>query len=78
MAEQLQTSGGGWQDQAGGLYGGFKFIWSPRGLPLEVKVNRLEGVSGKFVEKFNRKLVLIYTGQTRLGKNLVHVSGLWL
>jgi len=35
--EQVLTTGGGWQDQAGGLVGGFKVTTSAAALPLRVR-----------------------------------------
>lgn len=39
--EQLLTTGGGWQDQVGGVVGGFKLGRSEHGLPLRVHANPL-------------------------------------
>ncbi|XP_067651598.1 L-fucose kinase-like isoform X1 [Haliotis asinina] len=68
--EQLLTTGGGWQDQVGGLFGGVKLAVSEAQLPLRVEVKDLE-VSERNIQKFNERLILIYTGKTRLARNLL-------
>ncbi|ESO90992.1 hypothetical protein LOTGIDRAFT_217536 [Lottia gigantea] len=68
--EQLLTTGGGWQDQVGGLMGGFNYAHSPAKLPLEVLTEKLN-VSPDTVASFNKRLALIYTGKTRLARNLL-------
>ncbi|KAF8946464.1 hypothetical protein BGZ47_000467 [Haplosporangium gracile] len=57
--EQMMNTGGGWQDQVGGIMPGFK-----------LKTNTIE-VSEDFITTFNSRLLLIYTGKTRLAKNLL-------
>jgi fucokinase len=39
-------------------------------LPLEIKINRLE-ISKETLESINQRLILIYTGITRLAKDLL-------
>ena len=39
--EQMLTTGGGWQDQCGGLYGGLKISWSDKKLPVHVQTRLL-------------------------------------
>ena len=68
--EQMLTTGGGWQDQVGGLVGGFKVAESPAALPLQVKTTRINAPEG-FADAFSEHLVLIYTGKTRLARNLL-------
>jgi len=71
--EQLLTTGGGWQDQIGGLTGGIKLGVSAASLPLFVEYIDLE-VEEDVIKAFNERLVLIYTGKTRLARNLLQVS----
>ena len=71
--EQLLTTGGGWQDQCGGLYGGAKISESGKGLPVHVDTNQIQVPPG-FMEKLSRHLLLVYTGKTRLARNLLQVS----
>jgi len=68
--EQMMTTGGGWQDQVGGLVGGFKVAESPACLPLKVSTKKLTLPEG-FTDIFSSHLVLIYTGKTRLARNLL-------
>lgn len=39
--EQLLTTGGGWQDQCGGLYGGAKKSSSDTGLPIKISTQQI-------------------------------------
>ncbi|XP_052816143.1 L-fucose kinase-like [Mya arenaria] len=68
--EQLLTTGGGWQDQVGGLMGGVRLGVSEAGLPLKVDAHDLD-LGPEVVQAFNDRLVLIYTGKTRLARNLL-------
>ena len=68
--EQMLTTGGGWQDQVGGLLPGVKLTTSPARLPIQVQPELLE-VSGGTLEKVKTNMALIYTGKTRLAKNLL-------
>ncbi|KAM9301554.1 L-fucose kinase [Gastrophryne carolinensis] len=68
--EQVLTTGGGWQDQVGGLIPGVKIGRSAPELPLRVTVEQIELPDG-FVEMLNRHLLLVYTGKTRLARNLL-------
>lgn len=68
QVEQVLTTGGGWQDQVGAIYGGFKIARSPKLLPLQVSVTPAH-VSAAFIEAFQRRTFLVYTGRQRLAKN---------
>ena len=68
--EQIMSTGGGWQDQVGGIIPGVKFITSEPGLMQNVKVEKVN-VSKETLEELNQRLVLIYTGQRRLARNLL-------
>lgn len=68
--EQIMSTGGGWQDQAGGLTDGIKFITSKPGLKQELRVQHLQPDAGTMAE-LNRRFCLIYTGQRRLARNLL-------
>ncbi|ELU00095.1 hypothetical protein CAPTEDRAFT_168292 [Capitella teleta] len=68
--EQMLTTGGGWQDQIGGLCPGIKVGHSPPKLPLEISVT-FPDISDETVRNFNDRLALVYTGKTRLAKNLL-------
>lgn len=68
--EQLLTSGGGWQDQVGGVLGGVKLIQTQPGLRQEPVVRWLpEQLLGE--ERLNRTVLLYYTGVTRVAKNIL-------
>ncbi|GJJ75377.1 fucokinase [Entomortierella parvispora] len=68
--EQMMNTGGGWQDQVGGIYPGFKVGTCRLGLPIKIHTTQIE-VADTFLDEFDARLVLIYTGQTRLAKNLL-------
>ncbi|XP_078400065.1 L-fucose kinase isoform X2 [Cetorhinus maximus] len=68
--EQMLTTGGGWQDQVGGLVPGIKIGRSKPQLPLRVDVERI-AVTDEFVKTLNDHLLLVYTGKTRLARNLL-------
>ncbi|XP_030640456.1 L-fucose kinase [Chanos chanos] len=68
--EQTLTTGGGWQDQVGGLVGGVKVARSKACLPLRVEVEHLS-LSTDFLSTLQQHLLLVYTGKTRLARNLL-------
>lgn len=68
--EQMLTTGGGWQDQVGGLCPGVKIGSSNKGFPVEIKSKRLN-ISDQTESELNDRLLLVYTGRTRLAKNLL-------
>ena len=97
------TTGGGWQDQVGAIYGGIKVGRSGSTLPLQVTTSFMghsekeQGGAGSLAKEtalesesrtdrsslnkvqrdalrsFNDRLFLIYTGKTRLARNLLQV-----
>lgn len=68
--EQVLTTGGGWQDQVGGLVGGIKVGRSRASLPLRVDVEHLRPPED-FLVSLQQHLLLVYTGKTRLARNLL-------
>ncbi|XP_053174928.1 L-fucose kinase [Scomber japonicus] len=68
--EQILTTGGGWQDQVGGLVGGVKVGRSKASLPLQVEVEHLSPPDD-FLVSLEQHLLLVYTGKTRLARNLL-------
>ncbi|RVE72163.1 hypothetical protein OJAV_G00058910 [Oryzias javanicus] len=68
--EQILTTGGGWQDQVGGLVGGVKVGRSRAHLPLQVEVEHLS-LRDEFLASLEQHLLLVYTGKTRLARNLL-------
>ncbi|XP_075366582.1 L-fucose kinase isoform X2 [Mycteria americana] len=68
--EQRLTTGGGWQDQVGGLVPSIKIGRSKAQLPLRVEVQKIPVPTG-FTQTLNNHLLLVYTGKTRLARNLL-------
>jgi fucokinase len=68
--EQMLTTGGGWQDQAGGLVGGIHLVTSQPGLPQQLTVQPVT-LAPATAEELAARLMLVYTGQQRLAKNLL-------
>ncbi len=68
--EQLMSTGGGWQDQVGGLANGIKMVTSRAGLTQHIKCQPLN-ISDETITELNDRLALIYTGQRRLARNLL-------
>jgi fucokinase len=76
--EQMLTTGGGWQDQVGGLVGGIKLITTAPGLPQRIDVQSVQ-LSERTSKELSDRLLLVYTGQQRLAKNLLRsMMGLWM
>ena len=68
--EQLLTTGGGWQDQAGALFRSVKLIETQRGLGQRPTVRYLpEHLLGTGYA--NETMLLYYTGATRLAKSIL-------
>lgn len=68
--EQIMSTGGGWQDQVGGLSNGIKYITSSPGIVQNIKVQHVE-ISEETQIELNERFALIYTGQRRLARNLL-------
>ena len=68
--EQMMTTGGGWQDQAGGIFPGAKLVMSGPGLCQRLRVQPLAWDADRQRE-FTDRLVLYYTGIRRMAKNLL-------
>ena len=68
--EQIMSTGGGWQDQTGGLTNGIKLIKSAPGLKQNIGIEYLK-ISEKVKKELNDRFCLIYTGQRRLARNLL-------
>ncbi len=76
--EQALTTGGGWQDQVGGVVGGSKIISAEAGLIPDTRIHYL--VPDVLDPRANEgQTLLYYTGITRLAKGiLAHVVGHYL
>lgn len=68
--EQIMSTGGGWQDQVGGVTDGVKYITSRPGLKQSVNVEHIQ-LSKETIDELNQRFCLIYTGQRRLARNLL-------
>lgn len=62
VLEQIMGTGGGWQDQIGGLYSGIKFTTSFPGIPLRLQVIPLLS-SPRLVSELQERLLVVFTGQ---------------
>ncbi len=68
--EQMLTTGGGWQDQIGGLYSSIKLIETIPGLEQKPIIKWLP--ENLFSEQYaNHTILLYYTGITRIAKNIL-------
>ena len=68
--EQMMTTGGGWQDQVGGLLPGAKIARSAARLPLRV-ATELVSLPPGFARRLSSRLLLVFTGRQRLARNLL-------
>ena len=68
--EQIMSTGGGWQDQVGGLTEGIKFIRSNPGIHQKLNVEYVH-LSEETRKELKERFALIYTGQRRLARNLL-------
>ena len=73
LLEQRMTSGGGWQDQIGGIVGGVKFITTQPGIEQNPTLQWTSfGGSGPLANEVSRRMLLYFTGQKRLAKDILH------
>ncbi|KAJ7951342.1 bifunctional fucokinase/fucose pyrophosphorylase [Quillaja saponaria] len=70
VLEQLMGTGGGWQDQIGGLYPGIKFTSSFPGIPLRLQVISLL-TSPQLILGLQQRLLVVFTGQVRLAHQVL-------
>lgn len=70
VLEQLMGTGGGWQDQIGGLYPGIKCTASFPGIPLRLQVIPLLA-SPQLISELQQRLLVVFTGQVRLAKKVL-------
>jgi len=68
--EQIMSTGGGWQDQVGGLTPGFKLIQSKPGLKQSLTVKHID-IDEETMNELNERFVCIWSGQRRLARNLL-------
>ena len=72
VMEQLMSTGGGWQDQAGGLCPGVKLVTSKPSFNQKLEVKHLN-LSQKTKEELNKRFCIIYSGETRLASNILTI-----
>ncbi|XP_078447858.1 L-fucokinase/GDP-L-fucose pyrophosphorylase isoform X2 [Wolffia australiana] len=70
VIEQVMGTGGGWQDQIGGLYPGIKCTTSLPEQPLRLQISPLVA-SSKLVSELQHRLLLVFTGQVRLAHQVL-------
>ena len=68
--EQIMSTGGGWQDQVGGLCPGIKLITTERGIEQHIHVERVK-MPAEGLRELQERFAIIYTGQRRLARNLL-------
>lgn len=68
--EQIMSTGGGWQDQVGGLTEGIKLISTKPGIAQNLVVEKIE-IPEEGKKELKERFALIYTGQRRLARNLL-------
>jgi fucokinase len=68
--EQMMTTGGGWQDQAGGIFPGAKLLLTGPGLEQRLRVQPVSWMPGREAE-FESLLLLYYTGVRRVARDLL-------
>jgi fucokinase len=68
--EQLMSTGGGWQDQVGGMTPGIKMLSTGAGMYQDIHCAPIQ-ISRQTLDALERRFCLIYTGQRRLARNLL-------
>ena len=64
------STGGGWQDQVGGIVNGIKLLSSKKGLRQHIKIEQVE-LDKEVLKELQERFIIIYTGQRRLARNLL-------
>ncbi len=78
LLEQHLGTGGGWQDQVGGIVGGAKITETQPGIPQKLKVRTIP-LSAAQTQGLEDRLVVYFTGQQRLARNILReVMGRYL
>eukprot|EP00804_Cyclotella_cryptica_P003724 CCRYP_008896-RB/>CCRYP_008896-RB protein AED:0.00 eAED:0.00 QI:323/1/1/1/1/1/2/1766/1214 len=70
MLEQMLTTGGGWQDQIGGLFGGLKLGTSDADIVLKTNILQYN-LTSEVRDELSRRLALVFTGKPRLAKGIL-------
>lgn len=78
LLEQRLSTGGGWQDQVGGIAPGVKSTITEPGVPQRPMIESLE-LSDQQYKELEDRLVVYYSGQQRLARDILRrVMGRWL
>ena len=76
--EQIMSTGGGWQDQVGGVVPGMKYLSTNPGLKQNVIIEHVR-MPEEAKKQLQERFVLVYTGQRRLARNLLRkVTGAYI
>jgi galactokinase/mevalonate kinase-like predicted kinase len=79
LLEQFMRTGGGWQDQCGGIAPGVKLLTSNPGLEQHIQIKAIPGGGCLANPESQSRVLLYYTGQRRLAKNILqNVVGRYL
>ncbi|MCR4589549.1 MAG: bifunctional fucokinase/L-fucose-1-P-guanylyltransferase [Lachnospiraceae bacterium] len=68
--EQIMSTGGGWQDQVGGLAPGIKMVTTDESLEQKIICTPVR-MGEKTLKELNERFAIVYTGQRRLARNLL-------
>ena len=68
--EQIMSTGGGWQDQVGGLAPGIKMVTSEPAIQQKITCTPCK-ISENTKKELDERFCLIYSGQRRLARNLL-------
>ena len=68
--EQMLSTRGGWQDQVGGVLGGFKIARSNAGA-VQLPVAQRIDVSDALTRELSSRALLYFTGERRMAKNIL-------
>ena len=68
--EQIMSTGGGWQDQVGGVSKGIILVISEKGVKQNIIKKKLN-ISEKTMEQLKERFCLICTGERRLQRKLL-------
>jgi len=69
--EQMLTTGGGWQDQLGGMFPGIKLLETDPGLRQEPRVTPVR-LSPQVAQALQERLLVCFVGERRVAKNILH------
>ena len=79
LLEQLMSTGGGWQDQAGGVAAGVKLLVTQPGREQTPRVIPIVHDGRLATPEARSRMLLFFTGQRRLAKNILqNVVNRWL